>query len=128
MSTYAIGDVQGCFQTLQELLSHIHFNPSTDTLWFVGDLVNRGPQSLETLRFIKNLKNKKVVLGNHDFHLLASAYGVRAPHESDTIGDILKAPDCDELMNWLRHQSLLHHDDILKFTMVQQEIPWNFCL
>lgn len=123
MPSYAIGDIQGCYQTLLKLLEKINFNPEQDTLWFVGDLVNRGPQSLETLRFIKQLGPKhKVVLGNHDLHLLAVAYGVRASGPHDTIQDVLNAPDRDELIDWLRHQPLLHHDHNLHFTMVHAGI------
>ncbi|HEX4046046.1 MAG TPA: symmetrical bis(5'-nucleosyl)-tetraphosphatase [Gammaproteobacteria bacterium] len=111
MTTYAIGDVQGCFAELQQLLERIAFDPTQDTLWFTGDLVNRGPQSLPALRFIKSLGDKHtVVLGNHDLHLLAVAYGVRTLHRDDTLNDILAAPDCDELMDWLRHRPLLYHD------------------
>ncbi len=115
MSTYAIGDIQGCFAELEKLLDVIHFDTNEDTLWFTGDLVNRGPRSLETLRFIKSLDNHhrnhhKVVLGNHDLHLLAVAYGLQVEKKGDTLGQILAAPDRDELISWLRHCPLLHHD------------------
>jgi len=116
---YAIGDVQGCLTVLQRLLDHIQFDASKDRLWFCGDLVNRGPQSLETLRFIKNLgDHHPVVLGNHDLHLLALSYGVHPGWKEDTLHDILIAPDRDELLAWLRQKSLLHHDPQLGFTMV----------
>lgn len=119
MATYAIGDIQGCFFALEKLLTHIQFNPVKDTLWFAGDLVNRGPQSLETLRFVKALGNKhKVVLGNHDLHLLAVYFGERKQNRKDTLQDILTAPDCDELIHWLRMQPLLHHDATLGYIMV----------
>ncbi len=118
MSTYAIGDIQGCFSSLTRLLEHIHFHPNQDTLWFAGDLVNRGPESLQTLRFIKNLPNKQIVLGNHDLHLLAVAHGAHASWEEDTLQPILQAPDCDELVNWLRGQPLLYHDAALGYAMV----------
>ncbi len=112
MPTYAIGDIQGCFEPLQRLLTHIQFNPSNDTLWFTGDLVNRGPQSLEVLRFIKSLKgDHKIILGNHDLHCLAVTSGVREQHEGDTLDAILQASDRDELMDWLRHQPLLVHNE-----------------
>jgi len=112
MSTYAIGDVQGCFSALQHLLLLIEFNPEQDVLWFVGDLVNRGPQSLEVLRFVKSLGDRhKIVLGNHDLHLLALAYGVRQAHPSDTLATILSASDKEDLINWLRHRPLLVHDE-----------------
>src|SRR3990167_10285319 len=101
MSTYAIGDIQGCFSALEKLLEHIQFDPSEDTLWFTGDIVNRGPKSLETLRFIKNLKNAQhMVLGNHDLHLLAVAYGAHPGWKEDTFKEILAAPDRDELIHW----------------------------
>lgn len=120
MSTYAIGDVQGCFDELQALLTHIQFDITKDSLWFVGDLVNRGPKSLETLRFIKNLPRAKVVLGNHDLHLLALATGHTYAHH--TLNAILTAPDRDELIDWLRCVPLLHHDAALNFVMVHAGI------
>ena len=112
MATYAIGDIQGCFRQLQGLLAKIQFNPAHDTLWLVGDLVNRGPQSLETLRFIKSLGDRvKIVLGNHDLHLLAVHFGVRELYPDDTITDILTAPDREELMEWLRQQPLVYYSE-----------------
>lgn len=111
MSTYVIGDVQGCMHELEALLTHIAFHPGNDTLWFTGDLVNRGPRSLDVLRFVKSLGDKHiVVLGNHDLHLLAVAYGVRALSPQDTLEPILIAPDREELMFWLRHRPLLHDE------------------
>lgn len=119
MATYAIGDIQGCFTQLQTLLTHIHFNPHADHLWFAGDLVNRGPRSLETLRFIKNLPNPaKIVLGNHDLHLLAVVSGKAEQHQNDTLDSILQASDCKQLCDWLRQQKLLHHDPALGYVMV----------
>lgn len=116
---YAIGDVQGCLSVLVRLLDHIQFDSTQDTLWFCGDLVNRGPQSLETLRFIKKLGQKHhIVLGNHDLHLLALAYGVHPGWKEDTLQDIFHAEDRDELIEWLRQQPLMHHDESLGFTMV----------
>ena len=107
MPTYAIGDLQGCYDPLQRLLERIKFAPENDTLWLVGDLVNRGPQSLEVLRFIKGLGEAAVtVLGNHDLHLLALASGFGRVHKSDTFGPILAAPDRDELLHWLQHRRL----------------------
>lgn len=110
MATYAIGDVQGCFDSLQRLLGEFAFNPRQDQLWFVGDLVNRGPRSLETLRFIKGLGDAAVtVLGNHDLYLLMVATGTaRKRGKDDTLGEILAAPDCEELLTWLRHRPLCH--------------------
>lgn len=119
MTTYAIGDVQGCFDALQALLEKIRFDPSRDTLWFTGDLVNRGPQSLETLRFVRGLKERAVtVLGNHDLHLLAVASGTAKRKKQDTLDEILAAPDRDQLLDWLRHRPLLHHDVTLGWTLV----------
>lgn len=123
MSTYAIGDVQGCFDELQALLSNIHFNSEKDTLWFTGDLVNRGPKSLDVLRFVKNLRNAIVVLGNHDLHLLAVAKNPHHVKESHTFDDVLASPDCDELIQWLKQQPLLHHDKKLGYTMVHAGLP-----
>lgn len=112
MSTYAIGDVQGCFEPLQRLLTTIQFDPNKDTLWFAGDLVNRGPQSLHVLRFIKSLGSKaKVVLGNHDLHLLAVFYGRHDVRKNDTFSDLLAADDAPDLLNWLRFQPLVHLKD-----------------
>jgi bis(5'-nucleosyl)-tetraphosphatase (symmetrical) len=109
MATYAIGDIQGCYDQLMRLLARIAFDPARDTLWFVGDLVNRGPQSLAVLRFVKSLGDRAItVLGNHDLALLVIAEGHKRPHASDTIGDILNAPDRDELLHWLRQQKMMH--------------------
>lgn len=109
MSTYAIGDVQGCYDQLRRLLVLIDFAPGRDRLWFVGDLVNRGPRSAEVVRYVKSLAGHAVtVLGNHDLALLAVAAGAQKPHASDTFGDILDAPDRDELLDWLRHQQMMH--------------------
>ena len=109
MSTYAIGDVQGCYDQLRRLLDTIAFDPARDRLWFVGDLVNRGPQSLQALRFVKDLGECAVtVLGNHDLHLLVVAAGVRKPHRGDTLDPILAAPDRDELLMWLRHRNMMY--------------------
>lgn len=129
MPTYVIGDIQGCLSPLQQLLEHIHFNPSKDTLWFTGDLVNRGPHSLETLRFIKSLGDKhKMVLGNHDLHLIALAYKAHKGYPDDTLTPILEAKDSDELIHWLRHQPLLHHDDTFNMTLVHAGLAYNWDL
>jgi bis(5'-nucleosyl)-tetraphosphatase (symmetrical) len=112
MTTYAIGDLQGCHQRLMALLERIQAASSDAQLIFVGDLINRGPQSLATLRQVRALGERaKVVLGNHDLHLLAVAHGIRRPHRSDTLDDILNAPDRDELLDWLRQQPLAYFDD-----------------
>ena len=131
MAVYAIGDVQGCFDELQALLDRVGFVAGSDRLWFAGDLVNRGPKSLETLRFIRELGETAVsVLGNHDLHLLAAACGHPIDHDDHTLDAILAAPDRNELIDWLRHQPLLHHDGQLGFTMVHAGLPpqWNLDL
>ncbi|USD64955.1 symmetrical bis(5'-nucleosyl)-tetraphosphatase [Vibrio sp. SCSIO 43136] len=108
MATYIVGDIQGCFDELKLLLEQVQFSSQEDTLWLAGDLVARGPKSLETLRFVKSLGDSaKVVLGNHDLHLLATYQGIKKLKERDKTAPILSAPDCDELMHWLRHQPLL---------------------
>ncbi|WP_043701475.1 symmetrical bis(5'-nucleosyl)-tetraphosphatase [Tepidimonas taiwanensis] len=107
MSLYLIGDVQGCDDALQRLLADIGFSPSRDRLILLGDVVNRGPASLATLRRLRALDGAaEVLLGNHDLHLLAVAHGVRPPHRSDTLGDILQAPDRAALLDWLRSRPL----------------------
>lgn len=118
MATYAIGDVQGCFTALQGLLHLIKFNKEQDTLWFAGDLVNRGPESLQTLRFIKSLKKAVVVLGNHDLHLIAVYYGFKALYPDDTISEILAAAECEELIEWLCQQHLAYYDPKFEVFMV----------
>jgi len=119
VADYAIGDVQGCYDPLQRLLDSLHFNEHTDRLWFVGDLVNRGPQSLAVLRFIKALPlAPRVTLGNHDLYLLArifADYPGRNP--DDTIQAILTAGDKDDLGHWLRQQAILFHDPQLNVVM-----------
>jgi len=111
MSTYAIGDLQGCYHALQDMLKHISFNPESDRLWLVGDLINRGSGSLEVLRWVyQHRSNVVVVLGNHDLHALVVAEGFVAAHRSDTLQALLAAPDRDELLNWLRYQSMVHYE------------------
>ncbi|MDO8464044.1 MAG: symmetrical bis(5'-nucleosyl)-tetraphosphatase [Gallionella sp.] len=112
MAIYAVGDVQGCYAELARLLEDIRFDPAQDRLWLVGDLVNRGPGSLEVLRLVQSLGSSAItVLGNHDLHLLAVAEGVGELHRTDTLGEVLSAPDRDELLHWLRNQRLLHTQD-----------------
>ncbi|MDH4286381.1 MAG: symmetrical bis(5'-nucleosyl)-tetraphosphatase [Gallionella sp.] len=112
MAIYAVGDVQGCYAELALLLEDIRFDPATDKLWLVGDLVNRGPGSLEVLRLVKSLGDSAItVLGNHDLHLLAVAEGVAELHRTDTLDDVLNAPDRDDLLHWLRRQRLLYAQD-----------------
>jgi bis(5'-nucleosyl)-tetraphosphatase (symmetrical) len=112
MATYAIGDLQGCFDALKKLLDRCGFNATRDRLWLVGDLVNRGAQSLETLRFVKSLGNRAItVLGNHDLHLLMVAEGRARLHKSDTLDAVLNAPDCEELLAWMRGLAMMHAED-----------------
>jgi bis(5'-nucleosyl)-tetraphosphatase (symmetrical) len=119
MSVYVIGDVQGCYTELRRLLDKIHFDQSCDQLWFCGDLVNRGPESLQTLLFVRSLGDAAIsVLGNHDLHLLAIYYTQKKIRKSDSLTEILRSPDCDELMQWLRSRSLVHYDKNLRFLMV----------
>ncbi|MDQ6916926.1 MAG: symmetrical bis(5'-nucleosyl)-tetraphosphatase [Pseudomonadota bacterium] len=111
MSHYVIGDIQGCHAEFQHLLDVIAFDPGTDLLWLVGDLVNRGPESLAVLRTVKGFGAAAVtVLGNHDLHLLTVAAGHRDAHRQDTLGGILEAPDRDELLDWLRARPLVVRD------------------
>ncbi len=108
MSHYVIGDIQGCHAEFRQLLDVIAFDPARDLLWLVGDLVNRGPDSLAVLRTVMSLgPAAATVLGNHDFHLLTVAAGHRKAHRQDTLGEILDAPDCDELLAWLRTRPLV---------------------
>src|SRR5690606_4373951 len=103
MALYAVGDVQGCLQPLKCLLERVHFDPAHDHLWLVGDLVNRGPQSLETLRFLYAMRDSMTtVLGNHDLHLLAIANNIERLKKHDTLREILEAPDRNDLLDWLR--------------------------
>jgi len=116
MTTYAIGDVQGCYDSLRRLLDKLQFSPEKDTLWLAGDLVSRGKKSLKVLRFIKSLDSAAIsVLGNHDISLIASHYGLFKPHS--TVKSILSAPDREELIDWLRHQPFLHVDENLGYCM-----------
>ncbi len=125
MATYAIGDIQGCYDELQRLLEKIDFDPAGDRLWLTGDLVNRGPRSLEVLRLVKGLGDRSItVLGNHDLHLLA-LWQHRHHHfkSNDTLADIFHAADGEELLEWLRFQPLIHHDPELGFAMVHAGLP-----
>lgn len=112
MSCYVIGDIQGCFVELQALLQRCGFDAQKDRLWLVGDLVNRGPDSLAVLRWARSLGERCIsVLGNHDLHLLALAEGLGKSSRGDTLQAILQAPDADDLLHWLRHRPLLHAEN-----------------
>lgn len=112
MATYAIGDIQGCFDSFQRLLGLIRFDPAHDRLWLVGDLVNRGPHSLETLRFVKDLGAAAItVLGNHDLHLVMLAEGCSKRRDDDTLDAVLSAPDREALLVWLRTRPMMHVED-----------------
>lgn len=125
MATYAIGDIQGCYDQLRQLLERIDFDATRDTLWFAGDLVNRGPQSLEVLRFVKGLGDRAItVLGNHDLHLLAVWQDKHHHFKSnDTLLPIIDAPDREELLEWLRRRPLLHYDTGLDYLLVHAGLP-----
>lgn len=131
MSTYAIGDIQGCYPELQRLLERIRFDPAADTLWFCGDLVNRGGESLEVLRLIHGIRERCiVVLGNHDLSLLAVAQR-SAEAQSRVNPDlrrVLEAEDGAMLIDWLRHRNLIHHDEALNFTLVHAGIAPSWTL
>jgi bis(5'-nucleosyl)-tetraphosphatase (symmetrical) len=124
MTVYAVGDIQGCHEALSCVLKQVDFAAGRDQLWLVGDLVNRGPGSLEVLRFVRSLgESARVVLGNHELHLLAVAAGVRRLRPGDTLDPVLAAPDRHELLDWLSRQPLLHVDRELGYCMVHAGIP-----
>lgn len=124
MATYAIGDIQACYDELLQLLEAVHFDEGRDRLWFTGDLVNRGAQSVEVLRFVKSLGDKAVVvLGNHDLHLLAVAAGTAHLRPKDSFMDVLEAFDHNGLLAWLQRQPLLHHDPELGYTLIHAGLP-----
>lgn len=122
MATYAIGDLQGCYEPFLRLLDKLHFDPAHDTLWLAGDLVNRGQHSLETLRFVRSLgKSVIAVQGNHDISLLAAFHGLRKPHKS--LKTLMDAPDCTELVQWLAQCPLLHVDRQAGYAISHAGIP-----
>ena len=125
MATYAIGDIQGCYSALLRLLERIAFEPAKDRLWFAGDIINRGPDSLQVLRFVKGLGDRAVcVLGNHDLHLLAVSQGnLRHYRDDNTIDEILRAPDREELIDWVRHRPLMHSDGAIGFHLIHAGLP-----
>jgi len=123
MSTYLIGDVHGCYEELRSLLHQVAFDPQVDQLWLTGDLVARGPASLEVLRYVRYLGDcVKMVLGNHDLHLLAVYAGISRNKPKDRITPLLEAPDADLLINWLRRQPLLQVDEEKKLVMAHAGI------
>ncbi|OSM98381.1 MULTISPECIES: bis(5'-nucleosyl)-tetraphosphatase (symmetrical) ApaH [Lonsdalea] len=123
MATYLVGDVHGCFVELEALLAQVSFDPARDTLWLTGDLVARGPDSLQVLRFVSSLGSSvRMVLGNHDLHLLAVYAGISRPKPKDRLETLLAAPDIDDLINWLRRQPVLQVDEALKLTMAHAGI------
>ncbi|OGO90237.1 MAG: bis(5'-nucleosyl)-tetraphosphatase (symmetrical) [Coxiella sp. RIFCSPHIGHO2_12_FULL_44_14] len=128
MSTYIIGDIQGCYAELRELIRKIGYNPDHDRLGFAGDLVNRGPNSLEVLRYIKSLDDPIVVLGNHDLYLLGIGYGVLENRHTHTMQSILDAQDKYELLTWLRQQKLVYHDKTDQFIIVHAGLPPQWSL
>lgn len=133
MPDYVIGDVQGCYEPLQRLLAHIQFNDRVDRLWFVGDLVNRGPQSLDVLRFIRDLPiPARITLGNHDLHFLGKLFvGEHLRNNpDDTLYELLQASDSEELGHWLRHQSILYHEPQFNIVMCHAGIApvWDLTL
>ena len=124
MPTYALGDIQGCHDELVLLLDRINFDPADDRLWFTGDLVNRGPDSLKCLRFIKSLGQAAVVvLGNHDLHLLAAASQHKQLAAEDTLRQVLDAADSQDLLDWLRYRPLAHYDDTQNFLLIHAGLP-----
>ena len=124
MAIYAIGDVQGCCDELERLLVSLHLDNDRDELWFVGDLVNRGPRSLDTLRLVRSLGSRAtVVLGNHDIHLIALAFGNRSRAKVRELADVLEAPDGHDLVDWLRHRPLAHYRPELNTLMVHAGVP-----
>lgn len=126
MATYAIGDVQGCMDELEALLVACAFDPRSDRLWFVGDLVNRGPASLQVLRFVKQLgPSATAVLGNHDLHLLCLAEGFAKSRPDDTLDEILHAPDRQDLLDWLRARPLIHAQGNLVLVHAGLLPQWN---
>jgi bis(5'-nucleosyl)-tetraphosphatase (symmetrical) len=129
MTVYAVGDLQGCLEPLKCLLERVSFERGKDKLWLVGDLVNRGPHSLETLRFLYAMRDSVVcVLGNHDLHLLAAGRNIERLKKGDTLREILEAPDARDLLDWLRQQKLLHYDAERDIAMAHAGIPPQWTL
>lgn len=128
MSTFLVGDIHGCFDELQLLLAQVDFNPNQDVLWLTGDLVARGPDSLKVLRYVRSLGDSaRIVLGNHDLHLLAIYAGISRNKPRDNLTELLEAPECDELLNWLRKQPVVQIDHEKKIIMTHAGVSpqWN---
>ncbi len=129
MSTYAIGDIQGCYKDFKKLLKQINFNRNKDNLWLAGDLVNKGPNSLDVIKYIMDLDTKAIsVLGNHDFYLIASYFQAKPwSNKTNSFEDILSDKDCDEIISWLRNQKLVHKNSELGYILVHAGIypKWN---
>ena len=124
MATYAVGDIQGCYQEFVELLEAVSFNPARDRLWLLGDLINRGPDSLAVMEFVMSLEGRTTtVLGNHELHFLAIHYGGHSPVVSDTFHDLLAAPRVGDIAEWFRRQRFFHWDQSLGYAMVHAGIP-----
>ena len=129
MATWAIGDVQGCAAELEALLDRVGYSPARDRLWFVGDLVNRGPRSLDVLRLVAGLGDSAVVvLGNHDLHLLAAARGAGMRDGDESLAPVLAAPDRARLLDWLQSRRMLHHDPALGRVMIHAGLPPQWTL
>jgi bis(5'-nucleosyl)-tetraphosphatase (symmetrical) len=129
VAIYAIGDVQGCYSELSRLLEKIAFDPANDQLWFCGDLVNRGPESLQTLQFVKSLGDRAIsVLGNHDLHLLALHHGIQKVRDTSSLQQVLDSPERDELMAWLQGLPILHYDEMHNALLVHAGIHPNWGL
>jgi bis(5'-nucleosyl)-tetraphosphatase (symmetrical) len=129
MATYAIGDIQGCYERLRQLLDRLQFDPAKDRLWFVGDLVNRGPDSLATLRFVRDLGNRALtVLGNHDLHLLALDADNSRQAKRSNLDAVLQASDRDELLDWVRKRPLMHFDERTNFALLHAGLPPQWTL
>tara|TARA_A100001037_G_scaffold109495_1_gene99682 strand:- start:2327 stop:3145 length:819 start_codon:yes stop_codon:yes gene_type:complete len=124
MATYAVGDVQGCYAEFSDLLERVRFDPSRDRLWLLGDLVNRGPESLRVVRLVRSLEGAaEIVLGNHDLHFLAIHLGGHSMNRHDTFLDLVNAPDADEIADWYCGQPLMVADADLGYAMVHAGIP-----
>ncbi len=129
MTHYAVGDIQGCYAELMDVLDQVGFDPDEDVLWVAGDMVNRGPDSLATLAFLYQYRDSvQCVLGNHDLHLLAIYFGQRKSKGSDTIDEIIDAPQAEQWIDWLRHQPLCIYDEYNDFTMVHAGIAPQWTL